>query len=115
MPNILTTAIIEVHSKGYYFLEEQVEVMRTQISSNAPSPNLTSAEALTERELEILQLICQQCTAQQIADKLFITKRTVEGHKSNLLLKTSAKNTAGLVIYAIQKKLINIDHCFWPE
>ena len=115
LPSLLATAICEVHSKGYYFLDEQIEVMRSQISSNAPAPNLTSEEALSDREIEVLQLICQQYTAQQIADKLFITKRTVEGHKSNLLLKTAAKNTAGLVIYAIQKKLVDIDQCFWTE
>jgi DNA-binding NarL/FixJ family response regulator len=94
-------------------MEEQIEVMRSQIATTAPAPVLSTEEALTDREVEILQLICKQFTAQQIADKLFITKRTVEGHKSNLLLKTSAKNTAGLVIYAIQKQIINIDDCFF--
>lgn len=112
-PDILADAVEAVYTQGYFFMEEQIEVMRSQIATTAPAPVFSTEEALTDREVEILQLICKQFTAQQIADKLFITKRTVEGHKSNLLLKTSAKNTAGLVIYAIQKQIINIDDCFF--
>lgn len=110
-PNQLVEAIEDVFTKGYYFMEEQIEVMRNQIASNTPAPCLSTEEELSERETEILKLICQQYTAQQIADKLFISTRTVEGHKSNLLLKTSTRNLAGLVIYAVQKNLINIDDC----
>lgn len=113
-PQLLSEAVRETFTRGYFFMDEQIEVMRRQISSNVPEPVLSSEEALSEREIEILKLICQQYTAQQIADKLFITKRTVEGHKSSLLLKTSAKNTAGLVIYAVQKKIIDIDDCILP-
>jgi DNA-binding NarL/FixJ family response regulator len=114
-PNLLVEAILEVQAKGFYFMNEQVEVMRNQISSNVPEPALTTEESLSDREVEILKLICQQLTAQQIADKLFITKRTVEGHKGNLLLKTGAKNTAGLVVYAIQKGIISIDECLFAQ
>jgi DNA-binding NarL/FixJ family response regulator len=113
-PQLLSEAVKETFTRGYFFMDEQIEVMRRQISSNVPEPALSTEESLSEREIEILKLICQQYTAQQIADKLFITKRTVEGHKSSLLLKTSAKNTAGLVIYAVQKKIIDIDDCILP-
>lgn len=112
-PQLLAEAIEEVHAKGFYFMGEQIEVMRNQIASNVPAPVLTTEESLTEREIEVLKLICMQYTALQIAEKLFINKRTVEGHKSNLLLKTSSKNIAGLVIYAIQKQIIDIDDCFF--
>lgn len=114
-PSILASAILEVQAKGFYFMNEQVEVMRNQISSNVPEPALTTEESLSDREIDVLKLICQQLTAQQIAEKLFITKRTVEGHKSNLLLKTGAKNTAGLVVYAIQKAIISIDDCIFAQ
>jgi two-component system, NarL family, response regulator LiaR len=63
---------------------------------------------LTKRELEILQLIAQGCTNQEISDKLFISVRTVEGHKANLLVKTNSKNIVVLVIHAIQAKLITL-------
>lgn len=108
-PDFLMKVIRSVHEHGYYFSEEHVSVMRTQIAPKVPKPKLTKQEVLSERELEILKLICQQMTSQEIADKLFIARRTVEGHKGNLLLKTSVKNTAGLVIYAIQNNLINPD------
>jgi DNA-binding NarL/FixJ family response regulator len=108
-PDFLMKVIHSVNEHGYYFSEEHVAVMRTQIAPKVPKPKLTKQEVLSERELEILKLICQQMTSQEIADKLFIARRTVEGHKGNLLLKTSVKNTAGLVIYAIQNNLINPD------
>lgn len=63
---------------------------------------------LSEREIEILQLICEGLSNQEIADKLFISKRTVDTHRSNILEKTEAKNTASLVMYSIRKGIINI-------
>ena len=115
LPEQLAEAIEDVYNKGYYFVEEQIEVMRHQISSKTPAPSFSSEEELSEREIEVLKLICQQCTALQIAEKLFISPRTVEGHKSNLLLKTSARNLAGLVIYAVQRNIINIDECLLSQ
>lgn len=115
LPEQLAEAIEDVYNKGYYFVEEQIEVMRNQISSKTPAPSFSSEEELSEREIEVLKLICQQCTALQIAEKLFISPRTVEGHKSNLLLKTSARNLAGLVIYAVQRNIINIDECLLSQ
>lgn len=112
-PQQLAEAIEEVHAKGFYFMSEQIEVMRNQIASSVPAPVFKTEETLSEREIAVLRLICMQYTAQEIADNLFINKRTVEGYKSSLLAKTSAKNTAGLVIYAIQKQIIDIDDCFF--
>jgi DNA-binding NarL/FixJ family response regulator len=108
-PDFLTTVIHSVKQLGYYFSEEHIAAMRTQIAPKVPRPKLTQQAMLSEREIEILKLICQQMTSQEIADKLFIARRTVEGHKGNLLLKTATKNTAGLVIYAIQNNLIDPD------
>lgn len=64
---------------------------------------------LSKREKEVLELICQQYSTNEIGEKLFISPRTVEGHRSNLLLKTQSKNIAGLVIYGIQKKVVDIN------
>ncbi len=60
-------------------------------------------DPLSERELEVLRLICQELTTTEIAGKLFLSPRTVEGHRNNILLKTGARNTAGLVVYAMSK------------
>jgi DNA-binding NarL/FixJ family response regulator len=63
---------------------------------------------LSERETEVLSYICKGLSNKQIADTLFLSKRTVDKHRENLLLKTGAKNTAGLVMYAIQSGLIEL-------
>lgn len=109
LPKELLHIIQTVHEKGYYFLPEQVEVMRGQIAPKAPQPQFATSIQLTSREQEILNLICQQKTAQEIAEQLFITKRTVEGHKNNLLSKLGIKNTAGLIVYAIKEGLIDLN------
>ncbi len=66
------------------------------------------AAFLSPRETEVLQLICEQKNTAEIAEKLFISPRTVEGHRTNLLLKTESKNIAGLVVFAIQNKIVNL-------
>ena len=107
-PYDLKEIIHEVYTKGVYFLDEQLGVIRDQLSSKSPKPILDPKNLLTERELDVLKLICRQKTAQEIGKELFVAKRTVEGHKNNLFAKTGTKNMAGLVIYAIQNELINI-------
>jgi len=107
-PYDLSEIIETVYAKGVYFLDEQVDVLRSQLSSKTPKPILDPKNLLTERELEVLKLICRQKTAQEIGKELYVTKRTVEGHKSNLFAKTGTKNMAGLVIYAIQNEILNI-------
>ena len=69
----------------------------------------TSAEdALSDREVEILVEVCRGLSNQEIADKLFISKRTVDKHRANILEKTGCKNTANLVVYAIKHHLVEI-------
>ena len=65
-------------------------------------------EQLTRREREILQLIAEEYTNPEIAEKLFISPRTVDTHRRNLILKLNAKNTAGLVRYAIKYELVEL-------
>ncbi len=60
----------------------------------------------SDRETEIIRLICQQCTAQEIGEKLFISKRTVEGHRIKILEKMNVKNAAGVVVYALKHGII---------
>lgn len=70
--------------------------------NNHDDPNLS------DREIEILHLICEGLSNQEIADKLFISKRTVDKHRSNILEKTGTNNTASLVMYSIKKGIIHI-------
>ncbi|MFL9842844.1 response regulator transcription factor [Flavobacterium rhizosphaerae] len=107
-PKTLVEIIHAVKRQGFYFLDDQLSIIRTQISGKSPKPELEE-NILSEREVDVLRLICQQKTAKEIGEKLFITQRTAEGHKNNLFAKTGAKNIAGLVIYALQHQIISID------
>ena len=63
-------------------------------------------EELTAREREVLELICNQNNTSEIAERLYISPRTVEVHRNSLLIKTGSQNIAGLVVYAIQNKIV---------
>lgn len=106
-PDELLTVINTVHLNGHYFSKEQVTVMRAQLSNKLPQFHAYSKDDLTERETEVLQLICQQFNTREIADHLFISPKTVETHKTNLMIKAGVKNMAGLVIYAVQNNIVD--------
>lgn len=59
----------------------------------------------TEKELEIIQLICQECTNKEVGEKLYLSVRTIEGYRLKILEKMGVKNSVGLVVYAIQHGL----------
>jgi DNA-binding NarL/FixJ family response regulator len=109
-PKMVVHTINEVHKKGFYYDEKVLSIINENIisSSGKRIKNDLEQNLLSKREIDVLELICAQKTTVEIADKLFISPRTVEGHRNNLLLKTKSKNVAGLVIYGIQKKLIEI-------
>ncbi|WP_312993746.1 response regulator transcription factor [Chryseobacterium flavum] len=106
-PEKLSEVINAVYHHGHYFSDEQVEVMRTQLSSKLPEFHSFSKDSLTEREVDVLRLVCHQLSTKEIADTLFISPKTVETHKTNLMIKTCVKNMAGLVIYAVQNNIVN--------
>lgn len=103
-------AIRNVHLNGFYFNQDVLKAMQTgMMHKKLKNITLDNTDMLTLREKEILQLICKELTAGEIGDKLFISKRTVDGHRNNLLLKTGCRNTAGLVLYAIKNNLFNTE------
>jgi len=98
------TAIDTVMSGGNYFSQE---LMQNLLRNYKAIHETKEPDAeLSEREIEILLLICSGLSNQKIGDQLFISKRTVEKHRANILCKTNCKNTAGLVMYAIKYQLI---------
>lgn len=101
----LESAIIEVAKGGNWFSNELIQKLIVSISAK-PKKEVTSV--LSERELEILRLICKCLTNEQIAKKINISFDTVKWHRANILTKTACTNTAGLVIYAIKNNLIEI-------
>ncbi|MBU0763715.1 MAG: response regulator transcription factor [Bacteroidetes bacterium] len=120
--------MIDAGVKGFILKDSDITEVKNAIDSVAEGNNYFSAEilykvvrnfkktskitepdpVLTERELEVLYLICRGLSNQEIADKLFVSKRTVDKHRENLLIRTNSKNTACLVIYAIKNKLVEI-------
>lgn len=100
------SAITTVAQGGNYFSRQ---LLRGLILGKKELPLiLGSEEQLSERELEVLIEICQGLSNNEIADKLFISKRTVEKHRANVLLKTGCKNTASLVVFAIRNHLVEL-------
>lgn len=109
-PKMVIHTVNEVFEKGFYYDDKVLKIIHENIisSSGKRIKSDLDKKLLSKREIDVLELICEQYTTAEIADKLFISPRTVEGHRNNLLLKTHSKNVAGLVIYGIQKKLIEI-------
>jgi DNA-binding NarL/FixJ family response regulator len=103
-----------VAEKGFYYNSEVLQILREGIQRRDKVTKVSFAPKITRREKEILQLICEQYTNIEIATKLFISDRTVDGHRMNLLQKLGCRNTAGLVAFAIQHQLVRIDPSqFW--
>ncbi len=106
----LVTAIHSTCKTGFYFNNATLQAMRKSAQfKDADIRNISNIPIeLTSRESEILQLLCQEFTNAEIGEKLFISVRTVEGHRNNLLAKAGCRNSAGLVIFAIKNNLFDI-------
>jgi len=100
------TAIQQVTSGNNYFSPEILSGLLKSISRKK-QPRKSSE--LTEREEEVLYQVCKGLSNQEIADTLHISKRTVDKHRENLLLKTNSKNTAGLVMFAIKNGIVEVE------
>lgn len=101
----LLKAIITVLSGNIYYSNEIALKLLESNENHKPSNRFGSAQ-LTKRELEILKLIAMELSTEEIAEKLFISKKTVDTHRQNLLHKLKVKNTAGLVKAAYKMKLL---------
>ncbi len=106
----LLKAIKVVNSGSTYFSKEVTEtIMKGLMNRRKASNSKTSNEIpkISRREKEVLKLIAEEFTTQEIADKLFISLKTVESHRSNLLAKLNARNSAGLVRISIENGLLD--------
>jgi DNA-binding NarL/FixJ family response regulator len=101
-------AIRTVVDGGTFFSQELLFNLVGSLRSSSKSAESEDTADLSEREREILLEICKGLSNQEIGEKLFISKRTVDKHRANILAKTNCKNTANLVVYAIKSKLVEI-------
>lgn len=106
----LIIAVNSVFKNGFYInarvleaIQQAASQKKKTIKSISPIPVDLSA-----REKEILQLICKEYNNNEIAEQLFISVRTVDGHRNNLLTKTGCQNTAGLVLFAVKYNIIEV-------
>ncbi|WP_126652087.1 response regulator transcription factor [Chryseobacterium aureum] len=103
-------AITMVDKNGVFFTAEDHQMLFTYMNSSAKKNSLFETEdELSEREKEVVKLICQEFTNNEIGEKLFISPRTVESHRQRILEKIGAKNTVGIVIYAIVNNIYTLE------
>jgi DNA-binding NarL/FixJ family response regulator len=103
-PQEVYEAILSVHQNGSYINQKSLRAIQGRLNGKVKTPK--THEQLTKREIEVLQLICQQKTAEEIGNELFISVKTVNGHRNNLLQKTGSRNMSGLVMYAIKHRIV---------
>ncbi|MFT6055168.1 MAG: DNA-binding NarL/FixJ family response regulator [Roseivirga sp.] len=101
-------AIVDVAAGNTYYSKEVTTIIMNNLRGEKARGSRMALEIpLTVREKEVLHLIVKEYSNQEIADALFISVRTVDAHKRNLLEKTGAKNMAGLALYVIEKRLFD--------
>ncbi|MDF1695648.1 MAG: response regulator transcription factor [Saprospiraceae bacterium] len=102
-PKEVIEAISKVIKSKYFFTEEVSKAMLRGISDpNLKSKENLSSHNLTNREIDVLRLICKELTTVEIGQTLFLSPKTIEGYRKVLLDKTEAKNMAGLVLFAVK-------------
>jgi DNA-binding NarL/FixJ family response regulator len=107
-PSEIKRAIVEVATKGYYLNNFVNRILLKKSHSRTKIiPSLNTEITLNEREREVVKYICMEFTAQEIAQKLDVSPRTVEAIKDRLMERFGAKNTAGLVFFAVKNNLID--------
>ncbi len=103
----ITEAIRTVYNNDPYYCKTTSHKLTSMIARSRFNPYKKAAKVeFSEREIEIIDLICNEMTNKEISDKLFISIRTVEGHRLKILEKMNVKNTVGLVVYAIKMGLV---------
>jgi DNA-binding NarL/FixJ family response regulator len=105
----LIYAIETIANGGNYFSQDLMRrIIARYTGPDARDERGISAGSFSDREMEVLRLLCKGKSTQEIADNLFISHRTVEGHRYNLLHKTNTKNTVSLVMFALKNKIVAV-------
>lgn len=105
-PAELTKAIQETHLNGFYYTPMVSRHIAHLIHDTETDKKTTTA--LTERELELLQYMASELTYKEIADKMFLSPKTIEGHRERICDKLQIKTRVGLVMYAIKNGIVKV-------
>jgi DNA-binding NarL/FixJ family response regulator len=105
-PDEIRKAIHAVTENGYYFNDlVNKALLKKLVIKNNIKPSFNENIELTEREMEVLKLICEEKTAAEIAKIIFLSPRSVEGIRQRLIEKIGVRNTAGLVLFAAKNNI----------
>ncbi len=108
-PEEVHKSILSVLNNEFYYNQLVAKALMQKVRIGATEkPIFNEKTNLTKREIEILELICNELTMKEIGDKLFLSEQTIHTHRKNLMKKTKVKNAVGLVKYAIQHRIITI-------
>ena len=100
-------AINSVYEDNIFYCRHTSAKLASMIVKSRFDPHKKKQQVVfSDREKEIIKLICKQFTAQQIGNTLFLSKRTVEGYRTKIMEKMDVKNTAGVVIFALKNNLV---------
>lgn len=106
-PDELEMALKKVVENDFYFTDDISDLVFRNFISGKKNVHITDS-FLSPREIQVLELICKEYTAAEIADELVLSVRTIDGFRSKLLQKTGTKNMAGLVVYALKNRIVDI-------
>lgn len=107
-PDEIRKSIYAVHENGYYFNDVvNKALLKKLVLKNNLKPSFNQNVELTEREMEVLKLICEEKTAAEIAKQIFLSPRSVEGIRQRLIEKVGVRNTAGLVMFAVKNNMVD--------
>ncbi|MEY2834870.1 MAG: hypothetical protein RLZZ557_532 [Bacteroidota bacterium] len=106
-PAEIKKAIMEVMVRGFYLNNFVNRVLLKKTAKNKAIPSLNTEIVISDKEKEVIRLLCMEFTASEIAQKMEISARTVESIKDRLMERFGLKNTAGLVFYAVKNNLID--------
>lgn len=107
-PEEIRKSIYAVHENGYYFNDVvNKALLKKLVLKNNLKPSFNQNIDLTERELEVLNLICEEKTAAEIGKQIFLSPRSVEGIRQRLIEKVGVRNSAGLVMFAVKNGLVD--------
>ena len=103
----ITEAIRTVYDNDPYYCKTTSHKLTNMIARSRFNPYKKTAKVeFSEREKEIIELVCKELTNKEIGDKLFLSVRTVEGHRLKILEKMNVKNSVGLVVYALKNGIV---------
>ena len=102
----IVDAINAVIEHGYYFNDRINYAMVQELVHGKKIIPKCNQALLTDREIQVVKLMCREFTTKEIADKLCLAVRTIEGHRESILVKIKAKNIAGVVMYAVKNELV---------